>query len=143
MPARQSSVDRLVAEILAIGAAYHRYLHQDEFGPTRAERMQALRELLIKVDGLVRQMDTLSPELASHFQEKITGSYANDMAPPTDPVESYDAERRTIEVVMATAQDAARAPIPAGFEAEAASLQAIAIAAGRARLYAVRARYDH
>jgi hypothetical protein len=36
LPVRRSSPQQLASEISALGARYHRYLHQDEFGPTRA-----------------------------------------------------------------------------------------------------------
>jgi hypothetical protein len=44
LPSRHSSIENIVAELHVIGGRYHRNLHQDEFGPTRAERMQALRD---------------------------------------------------------------------------------------------------
>jgi hypothetical protein len=40
------SMKRILAELRGLGARYHRHLHQDEFGPPRAERMAALRELI-------------------------------------------------------------------------------------------------
>ncbi len=46
LPRRQSPVYSLVGELLALGARYARYLHQDEFGPTRAEQIAALRQIL-------------------------------------------------------------------------------------------------
>ena len=33
----------MARELRDLGGRYHRYLHQDEFGPSRAERMAALR----------------------------------------------------------------------------------------------------
>jgi hypothetical protein len=43
LPACLSTPEEIKSKIEALGARYHRYLHQDEFGPTRAERMSALR----------------------------------------------------------------------------------------------------
>jgi hypothetical protein len=50
------AVETIVAELLNIGGRYHRYLHQDEFGPTRAERMAALREILDRLEKLGAQL---------------------------------------------------------------------------------------
>src|SRR5690348_10260784 len=41
------------AELCDLGARYRRYLLRDEFGPTRAERMAALRSLLEQLDVLM------------------------------------------------------------------------------------------
>jgi hypothetical protein len=63
LPSRQTSIDNLVAELHAIGGRYHRNLHQEEFGPTRAERMQALRDLLVRLDVLSSRLEALPPQL--------------------------------------------------------------------------------
>src|SRR5271163_2424800 len=46
LPSRRSTVETIVAELRDLGGRYHRDLRQDEFGPVRAERMQALRDLV-------------------------------------------------------------------------------------------------
>jgi transposase len=51
LPVRRSSPQQLASEISALGARYHRYLHQDEFGPTRAECMAALRVMTASCAG--------------------------------------------------------------------------------------------
>jgi hypothetical protein len=43
LPTQLLAAKEIKAKIQMLGAKYHRYLHQDEFGPTRAERMSALR----------------------------------------------------------------------------------------------------
>jgi hypothetical protein len=63
LPIHQSSIENIVAELLAIGGRYHRNLHQDEFGPTRAERMQALRDLLVRLGVLSSRLEALPPQL--------------------------------------------------------------------------------
>jgi hypothetical protein len=45
LPACRSTAEEIKSEIQTLGARYRRYLHQDEFGPTRAVRMSALREV--------------------------------------------------------------------------------------------------
>jgi len=49
-------LEDIIAELQAIGERYARYLHQDEFGPTRAEQMQALRDTLVSLDELASQL---------------------------------------------------------------------------------------
>src|SRR6266478_8842665 len=63
LPSRQSSIEKIVAKLLVIGSRYHRNLHQDEFGPTRAERMQALRDLLDRLEVLSSRLEALPPQL--------------------------------------------------------------------------------
>jgi hypothetical protein len=63
LASRQSSIENIVAELHAIGGRYHRNLHQDEFGPTRAERMQALRDLLVPLGVLSSRLEALPPQL--------------------------------------------------------------------------------
>src|SRR5712664_2067072 len=46
LPGHQSSDAQIIRTLCDLGARYRRYLHQDEFGPTRAERMASLRPLL-------------------------------------------------------------------------------------------------
>jgi hypothetical protein len=66
LPRRQSSVKSLVRELLDLGAKYRRYLHQDEFGPTGAERMAAIRQLLQHLNCLSSELDNLPEHL--HLQ---------------------------------------------------------------------------
>ena len=61
LPSRQSSIENIVAELLVIGSRHHRNLHQDEFGPTRAERMQALRDLLDRLEVLSSRLEARPP----------------------------------------------------------------------------------
>ena len=49
LPACRSTPEEIKSKIQALGARYHRYLHQDEFGPTRAEKMSALQRAGIHV----------------------------------------------------------------------------------------------
>src|ERR1700756_550308 len=59
LPGHQSSDTQIVLELCDLGARYWRYLHQDEFGPTRAERMAALRSLLEQFDVLMLRLHEL------------------------------------------------------------------------------------
>jgi hypothetical protein len=70
LPSRQSSIENIVAELLVIGSRYHRNLHQDEFGPTRAERMQALRDLVDRLEVLSSRLEALPPQLRLLVSER-------------------------------------------------------------------------
>jgi hypothetical protein len=63
LPIQLVGSEEITTTILALGAKYHRYLHQDEFGPTRAERMSALRMVL----GQLEQLDSLILDLPQHL----------------------------------------------------------------------------
>src|SRR5712671_959740 len=68
LPGHQSSDAQIVQALCVLGARYHRYLHQDELGPTRAERMAALRSLLEQFDFLI----SLLRELPGYLHLKLS-----------------------------------------------------------------------
>jgi hypothetical protein len=67
-----SSIEKVGTKIRELGASYHRYLHQDEFGPTRAEQMSALRAALasiVKLDSLILALpEHLALDLMKNFE---------------------------------------------------------------------------
>jgi hypothetical protein len=68
LPACRSTPEEIKSKIQALGARYHRYLHQDEFGPTRAERMSALRAM----QTCVELLDSLIVHLPQHLALELT-----------------------------------------------------------------------
>jgi hypothetical protein len=72
LPNPKSSPESLVTELLELGARYIRYLHQDEFGPTRAQRTAALQQLLEQVSALLRQLKVLPAHLRFHLSSQLT-----------------------------------------------------------------------
>jgi hypothetical protein len=68
LPAQLWTSEEIKTKILTLGARYHRYLHQDEFGPTRAERMSALRAVLAQLE----QLDSLIVDLPQHLALDLT-----------------------------------------------------------------------
>src|SRR5437867_2258942 len=52
LPIKLLTRDEIKTKILNLGTRYHRYLHEDEFGPTRAEQMSALRLVLAQLEQL-------------------------------------------------------------------------------------------
>jgi hypothetical protein len=70
LPVQLVASEEIKTKILALGEKYHRYLHQDEFGPTRAERMSALRMVL----GQLELLDSLVLELPQHLALDLTSN---------------------------------------------------------------------
>jgi hypothetical protein len=116
LPRRQASVETIVAELIDIGGRYHRNLHQDEFGPTRAERMAALREILDRLDNLLARLGDLPAGLLTVLSEN---QCLPAVGPPdTDLLESYLAGQAVIELLFETATDLSRALARTGTVAE-------------------------
>ena len=105
LPSRQSSIENIVAELHAIGGRYHRNLHQDEFGPTRAERMQALRDLLVRLGVLSSRLEALPPQLQLLLSEGFLKCRSAAGQLELDPVAFYSADKTAVDVVSETASD--------------------------------------
>jgi hypothetical protein len=105
LASRQSSIENIVAELHAIGGRYHRNLHQDEFGPTRAERMQALRDLLVRLGVLSSRLEALPPQLRLLLSEGFLECRSAAGRLDVDPVAFYSADKIAIDVVSETASD--------------------------------------
>jgi hypothetical protein len=105
LPSRQSSIENIVAELHAIGGRYHRNLHQDEFGPTRAERMQALRDLLVRLGVLSSRLEALPPQLQLLLSEGFLECRSAAGRLDADPVAFYSADKTAVDVVSETASD--------------------------------------
>src|SRR5262249_24323718 len=63
LPIRKSSKRYLAQELQYLGGKYRRYLHQDEFGPTRAQQSAAVRGFMEQLDLLSSQLRSLSDQL--------------------------------------------------------------------------------
>jgi hypothetical protein len=59
----RTPIKQIRSELRALGARYHRYLHQDEFGPSRAEQTAALRMLTTHFQLLSSQLAGLPRHL--------------------------------------------------------------------------------
>jgi hypothetical protein len=130
LPSRQSSIDNIVAELHAIGGRYHRNLHQDEFGPTRAERMQALRDLLVRLGVLSSRLEALPPQLRLLLSEGFLECRSAVGQLDVDPVASYSADKTAIEVVSETASDVRHTLASVGRTDEAKLIGEVCAAAG-------------
>ena len=108
LPSRQSSIENIVAELLVIGSRYHRNLHQDEFGPTRAEQMQALRDLVDGLEVLSSRLEALPPQLRLLVSERQAEGRSAARPVDVDLIASYCADKDAIEAVSEIASDVRR-----------------------------------
>jgi len=71
LPGHQSPSEEIARALCDLRGRYHRYLHQDELGPTRAERMAALRSLLDQLDLLLSQLNRLPGYLRLQLSKRL------------------------------------------------------------------------
>ena len=101
LPTRTSSVRAIVEELRDLGARYHRALQQDEFGPARAERMQALRRMIERSDAVSLQMEALSTDL----RLRLAGLLQEEGPLELDPFQSYAADASAVDGLMEQVRD--------------------------------------
>jgi hypothetical protein len=119
LPRRRSSIDDIVAELHAIGGRHHRNLHQDEFGPTRAERMQALRDLVARLDVLSSWLEALPPQLRLLLSEGFLQCRPASGRSDVDPAAFYSADKTAVDVMSETASDVRHTLVSVGRTDEA------------------------
>jgi hypothetical protein len=68
LPTTRSNPDEIVAQLGELGARYQRWLHQDEFGPTRQQQTATIRALMTAVQKLQRHFAKCAPSLRSRFE---------------------------------------------------------------------------
>ena len=56
LPARRSTIEQAVAYLVHLGAHFQKWLHQDEFGPSRGQQTAALRALMKSLWSLQKQL---------------------------------------------------------------------------------------
>jgi hypothetical protein len=129
LPKYARPIEATIADLLDIGGRYHRRLHQDEFGPTRAERMAALREILDHLGQLGAHLGDLPSDLRSALLENQCDFAAEP--PEIDLFESYLAGQTVIEALFEAATDFGHALARTGKAAEAALVANIRATAER------------
>jgi hypothetical protein len=104
LPGHQSPSEEIVLELRDLGGRYHRYLHQDELGPTRAERMAALRSLLDQLVLLMSRLNGLPRYLCLRLSRRLAsgcGSVERDI----DRFQAYCNDEEAIQQVGEAASD--------------------------------------
>jgi hypothetical protein len=105
MPRRKSSIERLIARLRELGGGFHRNMHQDEFGPTRADRAQALREAIEQVDAFQTHFKDLREPALSLIAAGAGHFFPPERLLEVDPLDSYSAQKGAIESVGIVASD--------------------------------------
>jgi hypothetical protein len=110
-------------------------LLQDEFGPTRAERAQALKALIEQVDALKAEVECLAPQLRALLAQELLASWSPAPAVRLNPIDSYAADKDAVEVfanvIAALRQDLWRAETVD----ERGALDKLCSTAGRAAMF--------
>jgi hypothetical protein len=111
LPAIRSSRADLTRELASLGARCGRYLHQDEFGPTRAEQMAALRQLR----GALKVLNSCLAELpeAQHMamsQQFLMRDDYRDIASGDDVgvMQAYENDCKAVKLIALAIVDVER-----------------------------------
>jgi hypothetical protein len=106
LPGHRSPIEKIVLVLRDLGGRYHRYLHQDEFGPPRAERMSALRKLLDQLDLLSGQLHRLPRHFCLRLSKHLPlqGAVEADI----DGYHAYRSDEQALSQLAEAAVDARR-----------------------------------
>jgi hypothetical protein len=104
LPDHQSPIARIVLALRDLGRKYHRYLHQDELGPTRAERMAALRLLLDQLGLLLSQLNGLPEPLRLQISKRL-GCNPNPVERDIDNFQTHCNDVEAVQLVGEAALD--------------------------------------
>jgi hypothetical protein len=74
LPAKKSSDAAVLAYLVELRGRFHGWLHQDEFGPSRAEQTAALRALLKTVGTLCKLLKKGTPRCRMRFDTALNDS---------------------------------------------------------------------
>jgi len=104
LPGHQSSDAQIIRTLCDLGARYRRYLHQDEFGPTRAERMAALRQMLDRFELLVSRLHGLPEDLQLQLSSRLAPS-AISAEREVDNFQAYRGDVAAVQQIAEAAGD--------------------------------------
>ena len=96
LPDHRSPIEEIVLALRALGGRYQRYLNQDDFGPTRAERMAALRQLRNRLELLLSRLHRLPVDLRLRLSEQL----ARDATPVEPDIDNFQAYRSDVAAVQ-------------------------------------------
>jgi hypothetical protein len=81
LPEKKSSDDEILSFVVDLRARFQRWLHQDEFGPTRAQQTAALRALKKSLQTFQRQLAKSDPSQREQLDAMLRSG--NDILAPT------------------------------------------------------------
>lgn len=108
LPGHQSPIDQVMLALRDLGGKYHRYLHQDEFGPIRAERMAALRLLLDQLALLLSRLNGLPEHLCLLLSNQLAANPNPLSGCDTDNFEAHRNDEEAVQLVGEVAVDVRR-----------------------------------
>jgi hypothetical protein len=108
LPHRKSSVERLVTELREYGARFCSDLAQDEYGPTRAERAAALKEALEPLEQARSAIEDLGSTARQGLEEALTATWATNDYASADPLDRFEADKRSPEGLWLAAIEASQ-----------------------------------
>jgi len=107
LPGHHSASAEIVSALGDLGGRYHRYLHQDEFGPPRAERMAALRSLRDQLDLLLSRLNGLPAYLRVQLSKQLACTH-RPVEGDTDIFDAHCNDEEAVQQVGEAAADGAR-----------------------------------
>lgn len=108
LPQRKSPIARLVAELCEYGDRFCSDLAQDEYGPTRAERAAALKEVLEPLEQARSAIEDLGSTARRGLEEALTAARATDDYGNSDPFDRFEADKHSPEGLWLAAIEASR-----------------------------------
>lgn len=106
LPSRRSSIESIVTEVREYGDRFLGDLIQDEYGPTRAERAAALRELINAVDQARAAIDLLGEALRRSVSDALAIDFEAVDDPPADRFTELEAEKQALQALAWAASEA-------------------------------------
>jgi hypothetical protein len=76
LPVKQSADDQILAFLVDLRARFRRWLHQDEFGPTRRQQTAGLRALKKSLQTLQRQLARGARSQREQLDAMLRGNYS-------------------------------------------------------------------
>jgi hypothetical protein len=132
LPGHQSPIERIVLVLRDLGGKYHCYLHQDELGPTRAERMAALRLLLDQFGPLLSRLNGLPGHLRLWLSKQLVFCL-RPIEHHVDDFEAYSNDEEAVQLVGEAAINYGRMSGPASTTGDAKLMDDLGGAAEKAR----------
>jgi hypothetical protein len=132
LPTHRSEIQEITSRLLDLGIRYHRYVKQDELGPSRAERMAGLRVAAERLDHvklkLVQSSGNLREYFCNHFEPV-------EIANAPSAFDFYQACLGALDCLGEAADDVGRAAANRGAKAQAKLMSELSSAIESARAH--------
>jgi hypothetical protein len=95
LPDHRSPIEEIVLALRDLGGRYQRYAHQDELGPTRAERMAVLRWLRNRLELLLSRLHGLPEDIRLRLSDQL----ALSAEPDIDNLQEYRSDVTAVQQI--------------------------------------------